>query len=58
MAALRRRPLIVTGVALLTLGSGLLNLYSVMGRSLLSGCLLCSESFPWNSPTFPVALPC
>ena len=34
MAALRRRPLIVTGVALLTLGSGLLNLYSVMGRSL------------------------
>ena len=43
---MRRRPLLVVGVALVTLGSGLLNLYSVMGPSLPERSRLLRRFFP------------
>ncbi len=43
---MRRRSLPITGVALLTLGSGLLNLYSVIGRSLPERLAALEKFFP------------
>jgi hypothetical protein len=43
---MRARPVLIWSVALVTLGSGMLNLYSVMGRPLPHRRVLLREVFP------------